>query len=38
VGDIVEVGSLRMRVADAELNRIKSVELEVKEEPAETPD
>ena len=36
VGDVVEVGPLRMRVVDAELNRIKSVELEVKqEEPAE---
>ena len=38
VGDTVEVGPLRLRVADAELNRIRSVELEVKEEPAETPE
>ena len=38
VGDTVELGPLRLRVADAELNRIRSVELEVKEEPAETPD
>jgi len=38
VGDTVEVGPLRMRVADAELNRIKSVELELKEETAEKPD
>jgi CBS domain containing-hemolysin-like protein len=35
VGDVVEVGPLRLRVADAELNRIKSLELELKEEPAE---
>jgi len=39
VGDTVEVGSLRLRVADAELNRIKSVEGEGKEEePAEKPE
>lgn len=39
VGDTVEVGPLRLRVADAELNRIKSVEVEVKEEePAEKPE
>jgi CBS domain containing-hemolysin-like protein len=38
VGDIVDVGPLRLRVADAELNRIRSVELELKEEPAETPE
>jgi CBS domain containing-hemolysin-like protein len=38
VGDTVELGPLRLRVADAELNRIKSVELEVREEPAETPE
>jgi CBS domain containing-hemolysin-like protein len=36
VGDVVEVGALRMRVADAELNRIKTLELEVRETPAET--
>ncbi len=35
IGDVVEVGPLRLRVADAELNRIKSLELELKEEPAE---
>ena len=35
VGDTVDVGPLRLRVADAELNRIRSVELELKEEPAE---
>jgi len=39
VGDTVEVGPLRLRVADAELNRIKSIEVEVKEEePAEKPE
>ncbi|HET9768359.1 MAG TPA: hemolysin family protein [Thermoanaerobaculia bacterium] len=39
VGDTVEVGPLRLRVADAELNRIKSIEIEVKEEePAEKAD
>jgi len=38
VGDTVEVGPLRLRVADAELNRIRSVELELKEEPAEKAD
>jgi CBS domain containing-hemolysin-like protein len=37
VGDVVELGPLRLRVADAELNRIKTLELDVqaKEEPAE---
>jgi CBS domain containing-hemolysin-like protein len=35
IGDTVEVGPLRLRVADAELNRIRSLELELKEEPAE---
>jgi CBS domain containing-hemolysin-like protein len=38
VGDVVEVGPLRLRVADAELNRIKSLELELKEAPAEKED
>jgi len=35
VGDEVEVGPLRLRVTDAQLNRIKSLELELREQPAE---
>jgi len=38
VGDVVEVGPLRLRVAEAELNRIKMLELEVEQTPAETPE
>ena len=36
VGDAVEVGPVRLRVADAELNRIKTLDLELREQPAET--
>jgi CBS domain containing-hemolysin-like protein len=35
VGDVVVVGPLQLRVADAELNRIKMLELEMREQPAE---
>jgi putative hemolysin len=35
VGDEVEVGPLRLRVTEAQLNRIKSLELELREQPAE---
>jgi CBS domain containing-hemolysin-like protein len=38
IGDTVEVGPLRLRVADAELNRIRSLEVELKQEPAEKDD
>jgi CBS domain containing-hemolysin-like protein len=38
VGDVVEVGPVRLRVADAELNRIKTLELELREQPAEKAD
>jgi Mg2+/Co2+ transporter CorC len=38
VGDTVQVGPLRLRVAEAAANRIKQLELEVKEEPAENSD
>jgi len=36
IGDEVEVGPLRLRVTDAQLNRIKSLELELREQPAES--
>jgi CBS domain containing-hemolysin-like protein len=35
IGDEVRVGPLKLRVADAQLNRIKSLELELRGEPAE---
>jgi CBS domain containing-hemolysin-like protein len=35
VGDAVEVGPLRLRVAEAERNRIKVLDLEVERTPAE---